>query len=137
NHPAEITRAVETACTRLADRGIALGSQTVLLKGVNDDPDTLGRLMMQLLAIRVRPYYLHQLDHVRGTAHFKVPLERALELVATLRGRLSGMAVPHFMIDLPKGGGKIALTPETIVEKGVDCWWIRNWQGRRFAYDSR
>jgi lysine 2,3-aminomutase len=137
NHAAEITKPVEKACARLADCGIALGSQTVLLKGVNDDPAVLACLMLKLLEIRVRPYYLHQLDRVRGTAHFQVPLERALELVATMRGCLSGMAVPHLMIDLPDGGGKIALVPEMITAKTDDHWWFRNWQGRRFAYACR
>ncbi len=137
NHPAEITAEAQKACKRLADAGIALGSQTVLLAGVNDDPAVLARLMMQLLTIRVKPYYLHQLDRVRGTAHFRVPLERAIELSAGLRGRLSGMAVPHLMIDLPEGGGKVALPPDAVIEKGTDCWWIRNWEGRRYAYALR
>jgi lysine 2,3-aminomutase len=137
NHATEITAPVQAACARLADAGIALGSQTVLLKGVNDHPAVLARLMFHLLEIRVRPYYLHQLDRVQGTAHFQVPLERALELVATLRGPLSGLAVPHLMIDLPGGGGKIALTPDMIIERTDDCWWFRNWQGRRYAYACR
>ncbi len=137
NHPDELTPASEEACRRLADAGIALGSQTVLLRGVNDDPAVLARLMMRLLSIRVRPYYLHQLDHVRGTAHFRVPLEHARELAASLRGRVSGMAVPHFAVDLPGGGGKVALLPDAVIEEGDACWWIRNWQGRRYAYPMR
>jgi lysine 2,3-aminomutase len=134
NHPKEITAASATACRLLADAGIALGSQSVLLKGVNDDPLILGQLMEKLLSIRVRPYYLHQIDRVPGTAHFSVPIEKSLELVAGLRGRISGLAIPHFMIDLPGGGGKIALLPETIEKKHNDHWTIRNFQHQLFAY---
>lgn len=134
NHPAELTEDVRTACGRLADAGIPLGSQTVLLRGVNDDADTLYRLFDGLLALRVRPYYLHQIDRVPGTAHFRVPLEEGLALMTRLRGRLSGMAVPHYMVDLPGGGGKVALTPEAVVHKADGLWRIRNWQGDLFDY---
>ncbi len=136
NHPAEITPEAARACALLADAGIALGSQTVLLKGVNDRAEVLRNLMETLLCIRVRPYYLHQIDRVPGTVHFRVPVEKGLELMASLRGRLSGMAMPHFMIDLPGGGGKIELVPEAIVEKNTGHWIIRNFQGRRFHYPA-
>ena len=134
NHPNEITPEAALACSRLADAGIALGSQTVLLKGINDRPEVLLNLMEALLRIRVRPYYLHQLDRVPGTDHFRVPLDRSLELIAALRGRLSGMAMPHFMIDLPGGGGKMELLSESIIKKKSDHWLIRNFQGRIFNY---
>ncbi|MFZ1986209.1 MAG: KamA family radical SAM protein [Desulfatitalea sp.] len=134
NHPAEITPAAAAACGLLADAGIPLGSQTVLLRGVNDDAEVLRELFEALLRIRVRPYYLHQLDRVPGTAHFQVPLDRGLRLLAELRGRLSGMAMPHFMIDLPGGGGKVALTPDAIVEKHPTHWRVRNWQGLVYDY---
>jgi lysine 2,3-aminomutase len=90
--------------------------------------------MQKLLEARVRPYYLHLLDRVPGTAHFQVPLEQALTLVASLRGRMSGMAIPHLMLDLPGGGGKVALTPETVIRKEPGLWLIRNWQGKTFPY---
>lgn len=136
NHPAELTPQCQTACGLLADAGIALGSQTVLLKGVNDDPGVLHALFEQLLTMRVRPYYLHHLDPVPGTAHFRVPLEKGLALMGTLRGRLSGMAIPHYMIDLPGGGGKLSLTPDAIVNKAPDHWLVRNWEGKVFRYPS-
>lgn len=134
NHPAEITPASAAACGLLADAGIALGSQSVLLRGVNDAAEILKALFEGLLSIRVKPYYLHQLDRVPGTAHFQVPLAAGLELMAALRGRLSGMAIPHYMIDLPGGGGKIALTPEAVVEKLPSHWRVRNWQGNVYDY---
>ena len=99
--------------------GIPLANQTVLLRGVNDVIDTLTALCTALLRLRVRPYYLHQLDPVRGTGHFRVPIERGLQLVAALRQQVSGLAVPHFIIDLPGGRGKVALTPESLVRLGA------------------
>jgi lysine 2,3-aminomutase len=134
NHPAEITPEVMTACSLLADAGIALGSQTVLLKGVNDNPHVLRDLFEALLRIRVRPYYLHLLDRVPGTAHFRVPLETGIHLLGVLRGRLSGMGMPHLMVDLPGGGGKVALTEESIMGKGGRFWKIRNWNGDIYDY---
>jgi lysine 2,3-aminomutase len=134
NHPDEITDRSRAACARLADAGIPLGSQTVLLKGVNDHAAVMHRLMERLLSMRVRPYYLHQVDRVCGTAHFKVPLETGLSIMAHLRGRLSGMGVPHYMVDLPGGGGKVPLTPDYVVEKHPDHWTLRNFEGRIFSY---
>ena len=119
NHPRELTPAAAEACARLAAVGIPLANQTVLLRGVNDDSDTLAALCTALLRLRVRPYYLHQLDPVRGTGHFRVPIERGLQLVAALRQQVSGLAVPHFIIDLPGGRGKVALTPESLVRLGA------------------
>ncbi len=134
NHPDELTPQAQKACAWLADAGIPLGSQTVLLKGINDDADTLLQLFQGLLEIRVRPYYLHQIDRVPGTAHFRVPLERALDLIGALRGRLSGMAMPHFMVDLPGGGGKVELLAEGSVTKKKERWFFRNFEGRLFSY---
>ncbi len=136
NHPNEITPDAERACALLAQAGIPLGAQTVLLKSINDDPEVLLRLLEALLCIRVKPYYLHQLDRVPGTAHFQVPVSRGLELMAALRGRLSGMGMPHFMIDLPGGGGKIELLNESIVQKADGYWIIRNFQGRTYRYPT-
>ncbi len=134
NHPNEITPQSIQACARLADTGIALGSQTVLLKGVNDEPGVLRTLFTRLLEIRVRPYYLHQIDRVPGTAHFQVPLDKGLQLMAALRGRISGMAMPHYMIDLPGGGGKVELLPEAIVKKTPGFYHVRNFQGHIIPY---
>ena len=134
NHPDELTDRCRDAFARLADAGIPLGSQTVLLAGVNDDAAVMHRLMETLLALRVRPYYLHQLDRVYGTAHFRVPLDTGLSIMRHLRGRLSGMGVPHYMLDLPGGGGKVPLTPDYVAEREQRRWIFRNYQGRRFAY---
>ena len=103
NHPRELTPAATEACSRLAGAGVPLANQTVLLRGVNDDAGTLVALCGGLLRLRVRPYYLHQLDPVHGTGHFRVPIERGLELVAALRAKVSGLAVPH-VHSRPAGG---------------------------------
>ena len=128
NHPRELTPAATEACSRLAGAGVPLANQTVLLRGVNDDADTLVALCGGLLRLRVRPYYLHQLDPVHGTGHFRVPIERGLELVAALRAKVSGLAVPHYILDLPGGRGKVALTPERVVSLGPTAV-IRTLQG--------
>lgn len=119
NHPRELSPAAAESCARLADAGIPLANQTVLLRDVNDDADTLATLCDGLLRLRVRPYYLHQLDPVHGTGHFRVPIERGLQLVGALRGRVSGLAVPHYILDLPGGRGKVSLTPERVVSLGA------------------
>ena len=114
NHPAEVTPESAIACGRLADAGIPLASQTVLLKGVNDNKEIIRELMCKLLRIRVKPYYLFQADLTRGTDHFRTPVETGLEIMRHLIGRASGMAVPTFALDAPGGGGKIPLTPDYI-----------------------
>ena len=111
-HPGELTPETAEACSRLADAGLPLGSQTVLLRGVNDDADTMRSLMTGLMKIRVRPYYLYQCDPIVGSAHFRTPVERGLEMIKALRGHVSGYAVPQYVIDAPGGGGKIPLLPE-------------------------
>ncbi|MEQ9447604.1 MAG: lysine-2,3-aminomutase-like protein [Rhodospirillaceae bacterium] len=111
NHAAELTPQVEHACGRLADAGIPLLSQTVLLKGVNDSVATLETLIRKLVTLRIKPYYLHQHDLAAGTGHFRVPLETGQALVRALRGRVSGLAQPTFMLDIPGGAGKVPLTP--------------------------
>lgn len=118
NHPAELTDEAQQACHLLADAGVPLANQSVLLKGVNDDAATLSDLFTRLLHCRVRPYYLHQMDPVRGTGHFRVPVERGLQLMAELRKSVSGLAIPHYVIDAPGGLGKIPLTPDAIVSLG-------------------
>jgi lysine 2,3-aminomutase len=114
NHPLEITPQSSRACVRLADAGIPLGNQTVLLKGVNDDPETMKTLMQQLLSIRVRPYYIHQMDLVKGTGHFRAEIKRGIEIMKGLRGYTSGMANPYYVIDAPGGKGKIPLLPDSV-----------------------
>jgi lysine 2,3-aminomutase len=107
NHPREITPQSAKACGLLADAGIPLGNQSVLLKGVNDDPQVMRSLMQQLLTIRVRPYYIHQMDLVKGTAHFRTRVSQGVAVMQALRGHTSGMATPHYVIDLPGGKGKV------------------------------
>jgi lysine 2,3-aminomutase len=118
NHPREIVSGSIEACARLADAGIPLGNQTVLLCGVNDDPAVMIDLCRKLLKIRVRPYYLHHLDQARGTAHFRVPVERGLEIIATMRGQISGLGIPQYVVDPPGGQGKVPLLPENLLEVG-------------------
>lgn len=109
NHPRELTCAAEQAIGRLADTGIPLGNQTVLLKGVNDHPQVLAELFRGLLRLRIRPYYLHQLDLAAGTGHFRTPLAVGMRLMAQLQGELSGLAIPQHVVDLPGGAGKVPL----------------------------
>lgn len=134
NHAMEITAQATAACSLLADAGIPLGCQTVLLKGVNDSAETIAELMERLLQIRVRPYYIHHPDRIKGTRHFWISPEKGLAIMAKLRGHLSGLAVPHYMLDLPGGGGKVSIFPEAIVEKRADLWRIRNHNGKIFDY---
>lgn len=133
NHPAEITAASARACALLADAGIPLGNQTVLLKGVNDDIATMRELMSGLLGIRVRPYYLHQMDLVKGTAHFRTPLASGLEIIKALRGHISGLAVPHYVIDLAGGKGKVPILPD-MLERDGDQVYVTTYLGERVAY---
>ncbi len=133
NHPLELTPEAAQACKQLADAGIVLGNQTVLLKGVNDNSTVLQQLMTGLLRLRVRPYYLHQMDLVRGTAHFRTPLEQGRQLIASLRGTVSGLAIPHFVVDLAGGKGKVPLQPDTLQREGDD-WLIRTTTGEMVRY---
>ncbi|GAB6191772.1 KamA family radical SAM protein [Desulfocastanea catecholica] len=128
NHPAEITAESSLACTMLADAGIPLGCQTVLLKGVNDDAETLKKLFLALLRIRVKPYYLFQADLTRGTNHFRTPTATGIAIMRQLYGHISGMAIPTYALDGPKGKGKIPLTPQYILAQG-DTLVFENYQG--------
>ncbi|HTN42853.1 MAG TPA: KamA family radical SAM protein [Nitrospiria bacterium] len=135
NHPDEITPEVKQACERLADAGIPLGSQTVLLKGVNDDPEVMKRLLQKLLACRVKPYYIYQADLTRGTNHFRTPVEDGLAILKSIQGHTSGMAVPHYVIDAPGGGGKIPLLPaDYLVELNGREAVLKNYGGRVYRY---
>ncbi len=136
NHPAEITAEATLACTRLADAGIPLGCQTVLLKGVNDNARTIYRLMRKLLAMRVKPYYLFQADLTRGTSHFRTRIETGLDIMQHLIGHLSGMAVPTFALDAPGGGGKIPLTPDYI-KKCDEVLEFTTYRGTSCLYPNR
>jgi lysine 2,3-aminomutase len=134
NHPREVTPEARAACERLADHGIPVGNQTVLLKGINDDPAVMKALVQKLLAARVRPYYLYQCDPVSGTEHFRTPVEDGLRIVAALRGHTSGLAVPAYVIDAPGGGGKVPLLPNGVVEMTDDRVVVRNYEGQTFTY---
>ena len=133
-HPEEITPEVQSACARLASAGIPLGSQTVLLAGINDSVETMKRLVHGLLRIRVKPYYLYQCDPILGSAHFRTPVSRGLEIIQGLRGHTSGYAVPTYVIDAPGGGGKIPLLPDSVVGRENGDLLLRNYEGRIFRY---
>ncbi|HIJ79542.1 MAG: KamA family radical SAM protein [Desulfobulbaceae bacterium] len=135
NHPTEITEQAALACARLANAGIPLGNQTVLLKGVNDNPETIGELMHKLLQIRVKPYYLFQTDMTRGTNHFRTKIETGLEIIRSLIGHTSGMAVPTFAVDTPGGGGKIPLVPEYTTSIGREFKFL-NYRGESCSYHN-
>jgi lysine 2,3-aminomutase len=133
NHPLEVTSKSAEACSRLANAGIPLGNQTVLLKDVNDDPETMKSLMQKLLALRVRPYYIHQMDLVKGTGHFRADVKRGLEIMKGLRGHTSGMANPYYVIDAPGGKGKIPLLPDSVCfQEGTLL--LRGYQGDMVEY---
>jgi lysine 2,3-aminomutase len=133
-HPDELTQEVNEACSRLADAGIPLGSQTVLLKEINDNVETMKKLMQGLLKNRVRPYYIYQCDPILGSAHFRTPVEKGLEIIKGLRGHTSGYAVPHYVIDAPGGGGKIPLLPEYFIGREGSDVLIRNYEGNIYRY---
>ena len=133
-HPDELTQETAEACSRLADAGLPLGSQTVLLRGVNDDPAVMRRLMTGLMRLRVRPYYLYQCDPIIGSAHFRTPVAKGLEIVKSLRGHVSGYAVPHYVIDAPGGGGKIPLLPDSFEGRVEGDVILRNYQERLYRY---
>jgi len=133
-HPDELTPEVNEACNRLADAGIPLGSQTVLLKDINDDVETMKKLMQGLLRNRVRPYYIYQCDPILGSSHFRTPVSKGLEIIHGLRGHTTGYAVPHYVIDAPGGGGKIPLLPEYYLGKEGNDIILRNFEGNIFKY---
>lgn len=133
-HPDELTPETQAACTQLADAGIPLGSQTVLLKGLNDRVETLKSLYHGLIKVRVRPYYLYQCDPILGSAHFRTTVAKGLEMIEGLRGHTSGYAVPHYVIDAPGGGGKIPLLPDYFQCRQPDGIVLRNYENRLFRY---
>jgi lysine 2,3-aminomutase len=134
NHPSELTIESRDALGRLADAGIPLGNQSVLLRGVNDDPETMKLLMQKLLRCRVRPYYLYQCDLIQGSSHLRVPIARGLEIMEQLRGHTTGYAVPQYVVDGPGGGGKIPLNNEYVVAQTGDQVILRNFKGDIYSY---
>jgi lysine 2,3-aminomutase len=134
NHPAEITKESERACGLLADAGIPLGSQSVLLKGINEDPEIIKNLVQKLLRIRVKPYYLFQMDLVKGTYHFRTRVESGIKIINTLVGYTSGLGVPRYVIDAPGGGGKIPIQPDYIKSIDDDKIVLRNYEGKTCYY---
>jgi lysine 2,3-aminomutase len=133
-HPTEITPETREATARLADAGIPLGSQTVLLKDINDDAATMKSLMHSLLTMRVKPYYLYQCDPIKGSGHFRTPVHKGIEIMEALRGHTTGYACPTFVVDAPGGGGKILLAPDAIAGRDGDDLLLRNFEGRIFRY---
>jgi len=133
-HTDELTPETTEACNRLADAGIPLGSQTVLLKGINDDISVIKPLMHGLLRMRVKPYYLYQCDPVSGSSHFRTPVEKGLEIMRQLRGHTTGYACPTFVVDAPKGGGKIPLVPDYVVGRDGDDLLLTNFENGLFRY---
>ncbi len=133
-HPAELTPEVSEATARLADAGIPLGSQTVLLKDINDSVDTLKTLFHGLLRRRVRPYYLYQCDPISGSSHFRTSVDKGLEIMQGLRGHTTGYAVPTYVIDAPGGGGKIPLLPNFVVGREGDDLLLKNFEGKTYRY---
>jgi len=134
SHPREITPEVAKACGMLADAGIPLGSQTVLLKGINDRPAVMKRLMQELLKIRVRPYYIYQCDLAIGTNHFRTPVAVGINIIEELRGHTTGYAVPTFVVDAPGGGGKIPIAPTYLISQARGRLTLRNYENKIFQY---
>jgi lysine 2,3-aminomutase len=134
NHPKEITKRCKLACDMLSDAGIPLGSQSVLLKGINDRPYVMRKLVHELLQIRVRPYYIYQCDPVRGTQHFRTPVAVGINIMEKLRGHTSGYAVPTYVIDGPGGGGKIPVGPNYILSQAKGKYVLRNYKGKIYTY---
>jgi len=134
NHPKEITKRCKIACDMLSDAGIPLGSQTVLLKGINDRPYIMRRLMHELLQIRVRPYYIYQCDPVKGTQHFRTPVAVGINIMEKLRGHTSGYAIPTYVIDGPGGGGKIPVGPNYVLSQAKGKYVLRNYKGKIYTY---
>ncbi|PKM88243.1 MAG: lysine 2,3-aminomutase [Firmicutes bacterium HGW-Firmicutes-12] len=134
NHPKEITPQSTQACEMLANHGVPLGNQTVLLKGINDCPHIMKELMQKLLRIRVRPYYIYQCDLSKGIGHFRTTVSKGIQILEHLRGHTSGLAVPHFVVDAPGGGGKIPIAPQYLISQSDQQVVLRNYEGKIFVY---
>jgi lysine 2,3-aminomutase len=129
NHPREITPQVRQACEMLADAGIPLGAQTVLLAGINDCPNVIKALVHELVKIRVRPYYIYQCDLVQGAGHFRTPVAKGIEIIEALRGHTSGFCIPTYVIDAPGGGGKVPIMPQYLISQSDSRVVVRNFEG--------
>lgn len=136
NHPWEITPESTKACEMLANAGVPVGNQMVLMKGVNDDPAVVKELMQKLLKIRVRPYYMYMADETKGANHFRTSIETGLNIIENLRGHTSGLAIPHFVIDAPGGGGKIPILPNYVLHQDEDRIVLRNYKHKVYAYKN-
>ena len=134
NHPKELTEEAKAACEKLVDHGIPVENQAELMRQVNSAARIIRELMHGCLKMRVRPYYLHQMDVAEGLEHLRTPLAKGVEILESLRGHTSGLAVPHLAVDLPGGGGKVTLQPDYVVEREPQRTVFRNFQGQRYAY---
>ncbi len=137
NHPRELTREARAACRRLIDRGVAMVSQSVLLKGVNDDADTLEALMRAFVETRVKPYYLHHGDLAPGTAHLRTSIAEGQALMGELRRRLSGLALPTYVLDIPGAHGKVPIGPAYIAARREGGWDVADPEGIARRYEDR
>ena len=136
NHPRELTTEVREALGRLADAGIPLGNQSVLLKHVNDDVTVMRALLHKLLMCRVKPYYIYQCDLISGSAHLRTSVAKGLEIMESLRGHTSGYAVPQYVIDAPGGGGKVPINPDYVLSRAAGRVVVRNFEGKVFEYQE-
>jgi len=134
NHPKECTAEAFEACRKLADAGCPINNQMVLMKGINDDPEVVKRLNHLLLMMRVRPYYIFQCDMSQGISHFRTTVETGINIIEHLRGHTSGMAVPHYVVDAPGGGGKVPLLPHYMIEKNDKEVRLRNYKNEEYVY---
>jgi lysine 2,3-aminomutase len=136
NHPWEITPESSKACEMLADAGVPVGNQMVIMRGVNDDPSIVKELVQKLLKIRVRPYYMYMADETKGANHFRASVETGLKIAESLRGHTSGLAIPHFVIDAPGGGGKIPLLPNYVLHRDEEQIILRNFKNNVYSYKN-
>lgn len=136
NHPMEITKETKEACEKLANSGVPLGNQAVLLNGVNNDKFIMRCLNHELLKCRVRPYYIFHSKHVQGTTHFNTSIDEGLEIMENLRGFTSGMAIPTYIVNAPKGKGKTPILPQYLISQGKGYKMIRTWEGEVIKYDD-
>lgn len=134
NHPKECTQEAYDLAVRLVENGFTLGNQTVLLKGINDDPKIMKELVHKLLLMRIRPYYIYQCDLSQGISHFRTSVETGINIIESLRGHTSGLAVPHYVVDAPGGGGKIPLIPNYVIGHEGKKWILRNFRNQQFTY---
>jgi lysine 2,3-aminomutase len=134
NHPWEITPESTKACEMLVNAGVVVGNQSVLMKGVNDNAEVMRELLIKLLKIRVKPYYLFMADETKGATHFRTSIDTGMEIIYKLRGHISGLAIPHFVIDAPGGGGKIPILPQYVLHRDEDRIVMRNYKNEVFVY---